>query len=80
MGNKVKVNALASIVGIVLGGTLAGVEGMFVSIPTLAVLKILFDKSETLRPWGVLLGEESTPKNQSTTLAVIKSWRKKKDN
>lgn len=57
VGSKVKVNALASIVGIVLGGALAGVSGMFLSIPMMAVLKIVFDKTEHLRQWGVLLGD-----------------------
>jgi predicted PurR-regulated permease PerM len=57
VGSKVKVNALASIVGIVIGGTLAGVSGMFLSIPVMAVLKIMFDRSASLKQWGVLLGD-----------------------
>jgi predicted PurR-regulated permease PerM len=57
VGSKVKVNALASIVGIVAGGTIAGVAGMFLSIPVMAVLKIMFDRSEGLKQWGVLLGD-----------------------
>lgn len=57
VGSKVKVNALVSIVGIVIGGTLAGVAGMFLSIPVMAVMKIIFDKSEHLRQWGYLLGD-----------------------
>ena len=58
VGSKVKVNALASIVGIIIGGTMAGVSGMFLSIPVMAVLKIVFDKSESLKQWGVLLGDD----------------------
>lgn len=57
VGSKVKVNALVSIVGIVIGGTLAGVAGMFLSIPVMAVMKIVFDKSAHLRQWGYLLGD-----------------------
>lgn len=57
VGSKVKVNALASIVGIVIGGTIAGISGMFLSIPVMAVLKIIFDKTAHLRQWGVLLGD-----------------------
>ncbi len=57
VGSKVKVNALASIVGIIIGGSMAGVSGMFLSIPIMAVLKIMFDKSAPLRKWGVLLGD-----------------------
>jgi predicted PurR-regulated permease PerM len=57
VGSKVKVNALASIVGIVIGGTIAGISGMFLSIPVMAVLKIIFDKTNHLRQWGILLGD-----------------------
>lgn len=57
VGSRVKINALASIVGIVIGGTIAGVSGMFLSIPLMAVLKIVFDKSAMLKQWGYLLGD-----------------------
>lgn len=58
VGSKVKVNALVSIVGIVLGGTMAGISGMFLSLPVMAVLKIMFDKSQSMQQWGVLLGDD----------------------
>ncbi len=57
VGSKVKVNAFASIVGIVIGGTMAGVSGMFLSIPVMAVLRIMFDKTDHMQQWGVLIGE-----------------------
>lgn len=59
VGSKVKINALATIVGVFLGGALAGVAGMFLSLPVIAVLKIVFDRSEMFKPWGVLLGDEN---------------------
>ena len=31
---------------------------MFLSIPFIAVLKIIFDRVEGLKPWGKLLGTE----------------------
>lgn len=58
VGSKVKINALASIVGIVVGGVIAGIPGMFISIPVMAVLKIIFDKTDNMKQWGLLLGDE----------------------
>lgn len=58
VGSRVKLNALASIVGIILAGTMTGVAGMFLALPVLAVLKIIFDHSTYLKKWGVLLGAE----------------------
>jgi len=58
VGSQVKINALVSIVGIFAGGALAGISGMFLAMPVIAVMKILFDHSAGFRNWGVLLGEE----------------------
>jgi len=33
-----------------------GLSGMFLSIPVIAILKIIFDRIESLKPWGYLLG------------------------
>jgi len=59
VGNKVRINALVTIIGVLVGGTLAGIPGMFLAIPGLAVLKVIFDKVPQLQPWGLLLGDES---------------------
>lgn len=58
VGSKVKINALATILGVIIAGALAGVSGMFLSLPVIAVFKIIFDRSETFRQWGVLFGDE----------------------
>ncbi len=58
VGSKVKINALATIVGVIVGGEIAGVIGMFLSLPIIAVLKIIFDRSELFKQWGVLFGDE----------------------
>ncbi|MDB5010152.1 MAG: family transporter [Mucilaginibacter sp.] len=54
---KVQINALISIVSIFMGNALWGISGMFLSIPFLAVLKIIFDRIDDLKPWGKLLGD-----------------------
>lgn len=58
VSSKVQINALVSILAVLLGGALWGVSGMFLSIPFVAVIKIIFDRIEHLRPWGKLLGDE----------------------
>src|SRR5215213_9485195 len=58
VGSKVKINALATIIGVIVAGALSGVAGMFLSLPVIAVLKIVFDRTNDLKQWGVLLGEE----------------------
>ncbi|HEX8356313.1 MAG TPA: AI-2E family transporter, partial [Segetibacter sp.] len=58
VSSKVQLNALISILVVLLGGALWGVSGMFLSIPVVAILKIIFDRIEELKPWGKLLGDE----------------------
>lgn len=58
VSSKVKINALVSLVIILLGGAVWGFAGMFLSIPFIAVLKIIFDRVNELKPWGKLLGDE----------------------
>jgi predicted PurR-regulated permease PerM len=55
---KVRINALISIVAVLLGGAVWGFAGMFLSIPFIGVLKIIFDRIPEMKPWGRLLGDE----------------------
>lgn len=58
VGSKVKINAFTSIVGVVIGSHLAGIAGMFLSLPIIAILKLIFERTEMFAQWGVLLGDE----------------------
>lgn len=72
VSSKVQINALISIIVVLLVGALWGVSGMFLSIPMVAVLKIIFDRVDGLKPWGKLLGDEVP------TQYGGKIWRKRK--
>jgi predicted PurR-regulated permease PerM len=60
VGSKIKINALAIILGVVIGGALCGIPGMFLAIPGLAVMKVVFERVNGLKPWAILLGDETT--------------------
>jgi predicted PurR-regulated permease PerM len=64
VSSKVKINALASIIGVLVGGALAGVSGMFLSIPGIAIMKAIFDRVDGLRPWGLILGDDESVKKK----------------
>lgn len=70
VGSKVKINALVSILAVVIGGTLAGVSGMFLSLPMVAILKIIFDHTTEFTHWGFLLGDERPGLSPMTNAAV----------
>ncbi|MBP7500724.1 MAG: AI-2E family transporter [Chryseobacterium sp.] len=58
VGSKVKINSLIVIIGLVIGEMLWGIAGMLLTIPILAILKIIFDRVEGLQSWGFLMGED----------------------
>jgi len=55
---KVQINALISLIAVFLGNAMWGISGMFLMLPMVAVLKIIFDRIDDLKPWGRLLGDE----------------------
>lgn len=57
VASKVKVNALVSIIVVLIGGAVWGVAGMFLSIPLTAIAKVIFDRVEKLQPFGFLIGD-----------------------
>jgi len=61
VASKVKINALFSIIAVLVGNALWGIPGMFLSIPLLAIVKLIFDHIEPLKPWGFLLGDTMPP-------------------
>jgi predicted PurR-regulated permease PerM len=58
VGSKIKINALIAILGVLVGGAIAGISGMFLAMPMIAVLKVMFDHTDNFKPWGVLLGDQ----------------------
>lgn len=60
VGNNVRINALVTIVGVLIGGALCGIPGMFLAIPGLAVMKVVCDEVPELHAWGILLGDDTS--------------------
>jgi predicted PurR-regulated permease PerM len=58
VASRVKINALISVIAVFIGGAIWGVSGMFLSIPLIAIMKVICDQIESLKPWGFLLGDD----------------------
>ena len=76
VGSKVRINAFVTLLGVVIGEMIWGIPGMFLSIPVIAILKIIFDRVESLQPWGHLLGDEEI---EPKTFKMRKNTKNKKD-
>ncbi len=73
VASKVKINALFSVIVVLAGNLLWGIPGMFLSMPLLAIVKLICDNIESLKPWGFLLGDTMP------SILKIKNISKKSD-
>ncbi|MEX6685927.1 AI-2E family transporter [Danxiaibacter flavus] len=72
VGSKVRINALITVMGVIVGEMMWGISGMFLAIPVIAIMKIIFDRIEPLKPWGLLLGDEKNEKEPPDLKEKIK--------
>jgi len=59
-GGTVNLNALVTFIGLLIGGAIWGIAGMILIIPTIAILKKLFELSPDTQPYAYLFGEEDS--------------------
>jgi predicted PurR-regulated permease PerM len=72
LGPQVKINPLFTIVVLIVGQLLWGIPGIILAIPLSAMLKIICDHVEPLKPYGFLIGEIKTSKIESNLVNKLK--------
>ena len=77
VGEKVDLNPLLTIVGVILLGIVWGLAGMFIAIPAMGILKVISDNVPVLNPIGYALGTEDIS-TDAGLIEKIKKWIHKK--
>jgi predicted PurR-regulated permease PerM len=77
IGSSVQLNALVSIAAVLIGGALCGVGGMFLSLPFMAIFKVICDHVDNLKPWGMLLGDAEQARWRLLRIPSMKAIKKK---
>ncbi|HUS03254.1 MAG TPA: AI-2E family transporter, partial [Chitinophagaceae bacterium] len=80
IASRLRINALISILGVIAGGALTGISGLFLSVPAIAMIKIICDQVDGLQAWGILMGDDITGTKRLRIYDRIKVLRLKKDN
>jgi predicted PurR-regulated permease PerM len=57
VGSSLKINSLVIIIMITAGGILWGAAGMILFIPFASIVKLITDRTESLKTLSILLGE-----------------------
>ena len=78
VGSKVKINALITVIGVIIGEMFWGIPGMFLAVPVIAISKVVFDRIENLKPWGMLLGDEKDEEQPGKLAEEVKNNQKMK--
>lgn len=73
VGNHVRINPFVIILGLILGAMIWGIPGMLVTIPFLAMLKIVFSHVPVMQPYAYLMGTHGT-KRHALTVANIRAF------
>lgn len=74
VGSKISINGLVAIIALLLGSALWGIAGMALSLPTIAILKVIFDAVPDLKPFGYILGEPDHEKIQQDKIRAMRSF------
>ncbi len=64
VGHQLKINPLATFIAIIIGGIIWGGAGMILFVLFAAILKILADHLEELKPLAILIGEGERRENR----------------
>lgn len=65
VGRQVSLNPLITLLAIFVGAQIWGLAGMILFIPASAVLKVIFDEVDSLKPYGFLLGKADASHSKS---------------
>ncbi len=75
VGEQVKLNPFIIIVGLVLGGMVWGIPGLLITVPFLAILRVIFANLEPLTPLSYLLGPKGTGRYAITGSKIVRFFR-----
>lgn len=60
VGSRVELNPMVALLAILVGSSIWGVSGMILFLPLVGALKVVCDEIETLKPFGLLLGNTTS--------------------
>ncbi|MFA5668902.1 MAG: AI-2E family transporter [Balneolaceae bacterium] len=76
VGSSLRINALTAILSLIVGAVVWGVAGMILFLPFAAMLKVVCEEFEALKPVALLIGNQNYQENEEKESSVHK-WFKK---
>ena len=79
VGGSININALSSILSLIIGAAVWGIAGMILFLPFTAMLKIVCEEFEALKPIALLIGNQNYQKSDDNNKFINKWVGKIKD-
>lgn len=73
VGNSIHINAFTAILSLIVGAAVWGIAGMILFLPFAAMLKIVCEEYEELKPVALLIGNQNYQENQGGH-KIVKNW------
>ncbi len=79
VGGSLKINALTAILSLFVGAAVWGLAGMILFLPFAAMLKVVCEEFEELKPIALIIGEQNKKDDEGSELFLVRWWGKIKD-
>ncbi len=79
VGGSLKINALTAILSLFIGAAVWGLAGMILFLPFAAMLKVVCEEFEALKPIALIIGEKNKKEGDGSELFLVRWWKKIKD-
>ncbi|MCD4674587.1 MAG: AI-2E family transporter [Desulfobacula sp.] len=78
VGNQVRINPMMIILGVLFGGLVWGIPGMFIVVPVLGMARIVCCHIPSLEPWALLMSDRGTEEYALNRTNIKKFFRFRK--
>ncbi len=76
VGGNLKINALTSILSIIIGASVWGIAGMILFLPFASMLKVVCEQYEELEPVALLIGEQNNRSKDDNDKHINEKFKK----
>jgi predicted PurR-regulated permease PerM len=76
VGGSLKINALTAILSLFIGAAVWGLAGMILFLPFAAMLRVVCEEFEELKPIALIIGEQNKKEGDGSELFLVRWWGK----
>ncbi len=76
VGGNLNINALTAILSLFVGAAVWGLAGMILFLPFAAILRVICEEFDVLRPIALMIGEQNKEEGAKRDLFVLRWWKR----